>query len=378
MKKSLATILVLSSIALASNEYGNRANYQENTRSSAHRGSLNGKSGNKTDDRSGKISDNYMDSVIYTDIIEMGTHGRRQQISNARASKTIILGQPATEAAEGMASLLAAEELAREKDAAIKRKIPSYYTGGFCSVVTPADISKSSEFTTLECLLDFGGEIRRADVFVGLYPDHKREMLVGVPIYITFENGNRASFDGIVLRKNKGSMNLSDWTDNKRIRKLLAEGALIANDIAYVYGTRYLNALEESNTKQKTDYITVSDNNGSTRIIPVTSTSNEKPKAKNYLIAAGLELLTSLFSMAGKSYLYDAKPLFRMYSGKKVYLEGVVSFDNARLGKKFGIIGTDEQRAAKINNQGEEALMLKKIQSYGVTRGGKIQIGEGN
>lgn len=379
MKKNIiimvVTILLSSSALFGANN--NRGSYQERIRKDANRGSMSGEDGSQINDKSGKSDDSYIDSVVYTDITERITLGRRKLILNSRGKKAIELGTPATEAAGEMAKLLSAEERARAERESSKREIPSYYTGGFCSVITPAEISKSSEFTTLECLLDFGGEMRRADVFAGLYPDHKREILIGVPIYITFESGNRASFDGIILRENKASMNLSDWTDSKRIRKLFAEGMLVANDIAYTYGSRFLNALEQSKVEQKTEYITTDDGNGSTRVVPVTSTNIEKPEIEDYIVAAGLEFLTSIFSIGGKSYLYDARPLFRMNAGKKVYIEGVVDFNKNRLGKKFGIIGKDERGTVEKNNQAEDALIMKKIQSYGVTRGGKIQLGEG-
>jgi hypothetical protein len=234
-----------------------------------------------------------------------------------------------------------------------KEHIPAYFGGGFCRMKTPVEISRASEFSTLSCLINFGkSEYRKVEVFIGVYPDYKKEMLIGLPIYATFENGNRAIVNGIVMRKDKGSVNIADFVDGQRMRKLIGENALAINDVAYRYSTAYMMALQASRIREEVEYVnTVDPNTGNSVPVPVATRNIAPPKATDFFAAAGIEIATRLFASIGKDYLYDTRPLFKIYEGKMVWVEGVFEFDTSKIGSRFGNIAENQIKNADKNNE---------------------------
>jgi len=323
--------------------------------------------GNTTTDKVGKNIDNYYDSVVWVDISKKQTHGVPLTFTFSNGKNlTIMLDHPVEKI----------NQIFKQKEAELKAKIAkqninkeiSYFAGGYCSIYRGVSISKSREFLKLNCNMDFGkNQYRPVSIFVALYPDYKREEVYAIPIYAELPSGNRATFNGIVLNESKTSANLADFVDNARLRKLLGESALATNDIAYRYITGYLNAKQESRNKVELHYITTTENNV-TNTIPIQTRTIAPPKVSDYLIGAGVELLAKLFSIKGKDYLYSSQPLF-IINPKKVYVEGIMSFDNKGLAKRFGAISKDTEESSSRNNDVWNKNIDNIIKNYKIKKG---------
>jgi len=350
-------------------------------------------------DQRGQVDDNFYDTVVYDDIWSKRSHGdefiEQQMISRGKVG-SIALALPATELAQ--AELEAekkwqAEEAERtKKEEEEAKKIPSYYVGGYCSVNTPVKIVRNSEFTILNCLLNFGeGEYRHADVFAGVYPNYKKETLTVLPLYATLESGKKVSIDGVVLTSDKGSLNIADHIERYTIRKLVAEYGLAINDVAYRYANAFMSQLILSRTRTNVDYVSVSDPanpNNTNSVVPVVTQNTLPPQASDYFIMAGIELFSQLFAIGAKDLMSDSEPLFRIFKGKRVYLEGIVTADNKGMAKKFGII-TDatkknidadnakyDQEKQKLIDRADQTLM-RSSNTGGMTQGGLETITQG-
>ncbi|CAA6806873.1 MAG: Unknown protein [uncultured Sulfurovum sp.] len=307
--------------------------------------------------------DNLLDVVIYYDTFEKYSNNvpYREGVTSSKKADTIALGTPLTNYMQEQRTIYAKEKNASKVS---KKTTPAYFVGGECSVVTPVEISKSSEFTTFNCMLDFGGEYRRAEVFAGVYPDYEREILIALPIYASFSNGTRANFNGIVLRKNRGSINIADSVDSKRIRHLVAESALLTNDVAYRYATEYMSAVKYSNISTEITYHKTRDEDGNIISTPISSTKIKPPQLEDYFMAAGVELVSGFVGLIGKNYLYDTRPLFTMNREKRVHVEGVVVFDNQGLAKKFGTISSKELANSMNNNAQYQSRNISTAEKY--------------
>lgn len=353
IKKSLLVVfLYLATYPLLAKKIENAEGeqYLKNIRRAIGDKTKSALDGKVVEDRIGGDFDNYMDTIIWHDTFEKMTNRIKQSQFISAGKKSIKLDLPLTK--------LHAKWVAEENKIVKMRKkiedknqaIISYFAGGYCTLYDTLSISKSTEYGKLDCLLDFGkGSYRKVEVFTAFYPDYKREIVIAVPVYASFENQNRATFSGIVMNSDKTSFNVSGWVDNKRIQKLLGEGLLMTSDTIYRYSTGYLKALEASRIEERTEYLITQGTSGET-ITPIETKKVLPPRAEDYLLGAGIELLTNLFTVHGKDYLYSQQPLFAVYP-QKLYLEGVVSFDNVGLTKKFGEVLGAEIKKSNTNNQ---------------------------
>jgi hypothetical protein len=324
------------------------------------------KGGQKVNDEKGGVEDDYMDSVIWVDIFEKKTHGVPLPFTFSNGiDNPNLLAHPVDKKNEEFAKLEAKALAKQAKLEAQKKEKVSYFAGGYCTMPYSVSISKGREFMKLNCSLNFGSDnYRPASVFTVLYPDYKRERVYAIPLYIDLPSGKRANFSGIVLNETKTSVNVADWVDNARLRKLIGEGVLAANDIAYKYVSGYLQAKQESRTTTQVHYIATQGANGTSTTVPVETKQVKPPKVSDYLIGAGVELLTKLFSLKGKDYLYSSNPLF-IVNPKKVYVEGIVNFDNEGLARSFGKISQEQEKTATKNNMEWKQEINKIINTYG-------------
>jgi hypothetical protein len=323
--------------------------------------------GKLTEDRRGGYFDNYMDTVIWNDTFTKKTNKIPQVQISVAGQQAIPLDSPVEKLKVEWDEEEARLEKLRAANKKKNKRIPAIFAGGYCTFDETLSISKSNVYGKLDCLLDFGdGQYRRAEVFTGFYPDYKREMVIAIPVYMTFENQSRATFSGIVLKSNKSSMNMAGWIDNRRMQKMLGEGLLATNEIVYKYASGYMNALQQSKIREEVVYPDGNLSRGALLSGYYPSTTKIRnvapPEAKDYIITAGIELLSNIFAIGGKDYLYSKQPLFAVYP-QKVYVEGMVSFDNQGLARRFGQISQNTENRANTNNQqwlGERNQIIQK------------------
>lgn len=378
--KSLTILPLLFTLTFGASDIGEKSStYIDETRVGAGMEQHDSAKGRLKEDEMGQIDDTLMDVVVYNDIVRGESHHKTRPLVQKEArgkTQGIALASPASELAKDSlenekAYKAEQERLALEK-AEKDKEIPSYFAGGYCTVNTPVKIIRSSEFTILNCMLDFGnGEFRDAQVFAGVYPNYRKETLTMLPIYATFNNQNRVNLSGVVLTADKGSLNVADHVENFKIRELVAEYGLAINDVAYNYATAYMSQLVASQTTTSTDYVTVSDPNNpnnTSPIVPVTTTNTLPPRASDYFTMAGINLLSQIFAIGAKNLLEDNEPLFRIYGGKRVYVEGIVTVDNKGLAQKFGKIAQDEQSNIQKENSDWTAEKRSLYQKYDTSR----------
>lgn len=300
--------------------------------------------------------DDYMDTVIYNDVL-INVSPQTQTL----ATSTIGLSSNVN---EYMAKAELSEK-ARVAEKVEKEKEIFYHVGGYCTFINEIDILATSEFANLDCNLDFGNnQYRSAKVFIGLYPDYKREKLLALPVYATMGKGNRLKFNGVVLKGDRTSLNVATHTDNRRIRKLTAKSLLASSDAIYNVATRYLYEYEASQRVQEVTYVTTEGSNGFTNTVPVVTNNTEKPNPNLYWTMAGVDLVGKLVDMFGEDYLSQLTPLFSVKGNSQVYIEGVVSKDDKGVYGAFGKINTETVKEINQNNDKYEQEKTDFIKQY--------------
>jgi hypothetical protein len=318
--------------------------------------------GKLVDDKKESKFDNYLDAVIWNDIEQMKTNKKVLQQVESLASSTIEIDTPLT---KQQARYLAEKErmdVEKDKRDKMKKHPPSIFAGGYCTLYESLKLSKSYELGRLDCLLDMGkGVYKKVEIFTSFYPDYKREIVIALPLYATFEDKTRATFRGIVLNANKTSISVSSWADTRRIQKLLAENALMINSVAYTYVTGYINAKQASKTKTSIHYIDTGD-----KVIPVQSTTTAPPELKDYIVGAGISILTQLASVFGREYHNSQTPLFEVHP-QNVYVEGILSFDSAGIAQQFGQIAEEQEKSVLEHNKQFLQEDKSRIQQYNIS-----------
>lgn len=331
--------------------------------------------GESIDDEKGKIDDTLMDTVIYNDIFFKSSHFKQFSFQNSVVSnkrgrrlggEVTTLAQPATDLSVFMSeqeNMIAEQKrVDAEREANRSKETPFYFVGGYCTVNTPVKIIRHSEFTTLNCLLDFGnGQYRDAAVFAGVYPNYKKETLTVLPIYATFKNERKVSMEGVVLTEDKGSLNIADHIETFLIRKLVAEYGLAVNNVAYKYANLYLAHKIQSGLETRIDYIDQTDANGVTRSVPIVTETQKALSKRDFFTAAGLELFGKVLASIGENILEDSSPLFRIFKGKRVFVEGVISTGGEGVMKGYGKIKSEIKSGIKNDNSMYDQRIKKII-----------------
>jgi len=358
----IAITLMGSSLSAEQVENTDGEHYLDTTRSLTGDRSKSASKGKVIEDRVGGQFDDYLDTVVWNDSYTRKTNDISYKQVHKEASNKITLDNPASQARDAWA--IAEAEQRKLQTENQKSEIPSVFAGGYCTLYNTLEISKSNEYSKLDCLLDFGeGSYQKVELFSAFYPDYKREMIIAIPMYVTFEDQTRATFSGITLNANQTSINIASWSDSRRIQKLLGEGLLVINNTIFKYTTGYMQALQASRVHENIEYITTKGIFGQDIVTPVSRTTVEPPEIKDYMITAGVELLSNIFAISGKEYLYSQEPLFRV-APQKVYVEGVISYDNKGLAKRFGTIANQEVSKAMKNNNNWQQRKESTIQKY--------------
>ena len=320
------------------------------------------------DGRKYHIDDLY-DTVIYNDNYYQRSHNNPTLFNNVMKAEpnSLVLDKPATryfaQIEEQSKKQKALEDARLAEEAKKKNTIPKYFVGGYCIAMQRTELIKSSGFTTLDCDLNFGDEYgyRHAQVFASVYPDYKREIAIAIPIYATFDSGARATFNGIILNNTKTSLNIANEVETYKIRQNVVKYGLAMSDVAYQYANAYLTQLQLSRINQEISYIPTQTSNGGVVTTPVQTTNVEAPKAGEYLALAGIGLLDRLLAIGADNLMADTAPLFTIYKGNRVWIEGVVDFDKNGASNKFGEISKGiKDEVTKNNDTYESSLTQQK------------------
>lgn len=351
--KIIALLMIPYSFLAAVDDIANKSElYLERTRKATGDLTKEVYMGKRVNDKTdlGGFED-YSDTVIWNDSYTQKTNKAKQMQTLTAAKPEIILDSPLLRLDHKWQAEEKKLALQKQKLVAKAKEIPSYFVGGYCTFEKTLKISKFSKYGKLDCMLNFGNnQYKRVEVFASFYPDYKREMVMALPLYISFENQNRALFSGIILKEDKSSVNLAGWVNNQRIRKMLDEGLLLANDTIYNYTIGYMSAVKASEEDTRIDYIPSTGPDGNTIVTPVITKKTAPPEIKNYITAAAVDLFTGLFSIIGRDDLSRVEPLFAVYP-QKVYIEGIVSFDKKGLATRFGKMSSKQEKEATQNNQ---------------------------
>lgn len=306
----------------------------------------------------GKVDDSFMDTVIYNDIHDRTSHRGSAALTQPKAEElkeVIKIATPKSDyikfVTDQAKKLEKAEAKKLREEKALRKEKPKYFVGGYCIATQRTEIIKASTFGSFDCEMNFGnGEYREISVFAGIYPDYQREIAIAIPIYATMPNGQRMEMSGVIMNMSKTSLNIANEVESYKIRRWVAKYGLAINDVAYKYATMWLADVRSSRTKSQTTYIPTN-TGGIVTTTPVQDINTEPPKPSDYWTAMGIELISKLFAIGAENILEDTAPLFTVYQGQRVWVEGIIDTDNSKMFGRLKAIGVNTINKIEQNNQ---------------------------
>ena len=217
------------------------------------------------------------------------------------------------------------KDIARKKKNDYSNHLKPRFASGYCYVDNEIKVERLATYAYLEC--DFKKPVGHAVLAVSLVPDFYAKALVGTPLYIEKGNDRFPVISGVVLTRDKTSINLANLVNDRKIAKITTTGIYTATSIATKTAQAYLSMKEKSATT--TDTNTIATPSGTTTI----STTNTKQIGlDNYLIAGSVELVSSLSKAIGEAVINDLPYTFKIYKDRVLFADVELAPDDQIIG----------------------------------------------
>jgi len=275
----------------------------------------NQKTSKKTSSKKNNI-DTYRDVAIYKLIKQRDEEiDRNSKNHDAKAEEFIANNKDIYEEAEAeFEKTLTEKEKQSEKE--IKEKI--YNITGYCSTRNPIEVERVQAYSILDCQFNKNDlNIENTQMFASFVPIYDKLALFGRPIYLNVHHNKLPIKNGVMLTVDQTNLNLATFINDVKIKNLLADMALASNSVVYNSSVAYMTALEES---KKTEEVNITPNTSGQPIIQ-TATNTKKPNVDDYVITAGIQLVSSLINAVGNFYKDNNYPLYKIAKRTQLYVD---------------------------------------------------------
>ena len=282
--------------------------------------------------------DTYRDVALYH-LITMRERELDRKPSYNDAKKVDFLANNLEDYKKRLAEQKKLEEAKNKKD----EKAKIYNLTGYCRLRNTVEVDRVQGYSVLDCDFtpnDLG--LNSSEMFATFVPVYERLALIGRPVYLNVHHNKVPIQNGVILTVDQTNLNLATFINDVKIKKLLADMALSTNKIAYQNSMAYITELQASRKSEKV--VVVPGNNGNNTVEQESNTA--KPKAKDYITIAGIQILSSIIDALGNFYKENSYPLFRIDKGTHFY----VDFNIEVKGKiKQNLIDYKEDEYKKLN-----------------------------
>lgn len=304
-------------------------------------------------------NDTYEDIAIYNYIVAYDTKSNKkkylEKFENTKFVTDNVLAY--NKKLEEQKKALEEEKKNEEEKQSEERTIAF---SGYCSSSYDIEVEKIQAYNVLNCLFDENElNISSSKMMVMLSPLTDRNALVGKPIYLQYGQKKISIENGIMLTADRTSMNVANFVNDKKLKKLSGEfmtqggDAILNNSIAYMKQKEASQVTEE--------VVSESSVSGTTT---TTASNTEEPKVETYLASTGLQLLSGLIKIGGILLSEDSHPLFKVHANQQFYVDFVVTLDEKNKKTINYMIDTYEKSNKEISvgsHANQETLQLPTI-----------------
>lgn len=187
---------------------------------------------------------------------------------------------------------------------------------GYCFVSEDINVGKQPSSIRTDCQTNVGAIVMFAD----LVNVNERASLVVDPKYIE-KNGVRFTVNSaIVTNEAKTSYNVATFVNDRKIAEIGWSALSVSSDEVKSRTNEYLKALEQSKTKQSTDYVTTGTGSNSSTYA-VQNTNTEKPDPLDYLITGMVNITASVVKSTAEIFKKDLPYLYQIKGKSKIWID---------------------------------------------------------
>ena len=187
---------------------------------------------------------------------------------------------------------------------------------GYCFIPEEINVGKQPSSLRVNCETNVGGIM----LFANLKNVNEVSSLIVDPVYIE-KSGYRFKVNkSVVTNEDKTSYNVATYVNDRKIAEIGWGAVSVGSDEIKTQSNAYLKALEQSKTKQDTEYITTG-NGANTTTQAVQNTNTEKPDPLDYLITGGINLVTSIAKNTAEVFKKDLPYLYQIVPNTKIWVD---------------------------------------------------------
>lgn len=327
MKKIIyISVCCLTALLSASSEQGRQSGENITTQINRDGIDVSGTTKNVGPERNENHEHNY-EEVTYQHFLMREESTPKVQASNAgEYAFDVKAARDKEEALEHQRKLeiLALENRRRD---AIKKQMMGY-TRGYCFLDREIFVEKIATYAYFEC--NFKKPFGTVELTVSVVPEFYAKALIGNPLYVTKDGKRYPVKNGVILTKDKNSINIANFVDDYMTEKVSASLGINGLNAVAKQAQAYMVQRRASDNIQGV----VTSSSGLNQSVTGYSRTR-KPDPMEYLVLAGIELLSTSAQIIGESYIKSLPYIFKVNKDSIFYADLQFADDNEMEGYKL-------------------------------------------
>jgi hypothetical protein len=199
---------------------------------------------------------------------------------------------------------------------------------GFCLIRDDIFIAKQRGALKVDCQTNIGG----VAMFANLVSIDDENSLVVDPVYVEHRGGRYSIENSIVTNEARTSYNVATYVNDRKLAEIGWSTLGVSSEEVKVASSQYLKELEESRRNESLAYADVPIGNGSTSYTQAVELTNvERPRASDYIIGAGINIIASAVKSTAEIFKEDLPYLYEIVGGTKIYVDMRVRVKGERI-----------------------------------------------
>ena len=126
-----------------------------------------------------------------------------------------------------------------------------------------------------------------------------------------------------MLNEARTSYNIATYVNDRKLAEIALTSTSNAADVIKTQSSEYLRELEESRKKNTVEYANVGQGANS-YIAPIQNQNTEKPNAADYIVKAGIDIVSGIVKTTADVFKKDLPYLYEIVGGSRIYVNLVI------------------------------------------------------
>jgi hypothetical protein len=188
------------------------------------------------------------------------------------------------------------------------------YVSGYCMLNKQIVVERLATYAYLDC--DFSGTIGRGQLAISLVPEFYAKALIGNPLYlITKDNDRLPVHNGVVMTKDKNSVNLANVVNDRLVQKIAITSGYKGLGVVAQQAQAFLDA------KSAARYQTSSTVTGGDNPVVVQDTKVLQPRIEDYFATALVQTVGEIAKIVGENLVENLPYTFQAHKGSVFYVD---------------------------------------------------------